>query len=53
MQKLLNEVWASMPIEEFHPDSMWVAKNCPKIKTTRGKWVGWGKESKASHGLGS
>jgi hypothetical protein len=38
--KLLNEVWASMPIEEFHPDLRWVAKNYPKIKSASGKWVG-------------
>ena len=53
MLKLLNEVWASMPIEEFHPDLVWVAKNYPKIKTAGGKWVGWGKKSKVAHGLGS
>ena len=53
MLMLLNEVWASMPIEEFHPDLLWVAKNYPKIKTAGGKWVGWGKKSKVAHGLGS
>ena len=47
MLKLLNEVWASMPIEEFHPDLVWVAKNYPKIKTAGGKWVGWGEEEQS------
>jgi hypothetical protein len=42
-----------MPIEELHHDLMWVAKNYPEIKTASGKWVGWGKKSNVSHGLGS
>jgi hypothetical protein len=33
-----------MPIEEFHPDLLWVANNYPKIKTASGKGVGWGKK---------
>jgi hypothetical protein len=53
MLKLLNEVWSSMPIEEFHPDLVWVAKNYPKLKPASGTWVGWGKKNNVSHGLGS
>jgi hypothetical protein len=30
MLKLLNEVWASMPIEEFHPNLLWRCGS-PKI----------------------
>ena len=45
-----------MPIEEFHPDLLWVAKNYPKIKTASEKWVGWGvgeEERNVSRGLRS
>jgi hypothetical protein len=37
-----------MPIEEFRPDLLWVAKNYPKIKTARGKWDGGEEEQSVS-----
>jgi hypothetical protein len=28
--KILDEVWAGMPIEQFHPDLLWFAKKLPE-----------------------
>jgi hypothetical protein len=46
MLKLLNEVRARMPIEDIHPDLLWVAKNYPKTKTARGNGSGGGRRAK-------
>jgi hypothetical protein len=48
MLKILDEVWASMPIEEGStPTSFGSPKNYPKIRNVGGKWVGWGEEERS------
>ena len=51
MFEICCEVWDSIPIEDLRPYFTKVAKTWEEIEKNDGRWVGWGKKGKRSHGI--
>lgn len=51
MFEICCEVWDSIPLEDLRPYFTRVTKTWEQIEEENGRWVGWGKKGKKSHGI--